>query len=197
MDDLSKSDIILVGADQILTELFSKLQKLPDSLFKSSLITNLDNRIRERRNPAYDVMLWLFSNKIDPYSQKFYSAPSVDQIEKLVELFEFDEVEEEVTINSPKPAKSAKFMTAVDPDELNIKGTGSSIEYSIDRFIDHGELTGTMKQFIKILQCIRPTSTSSERTFSLAGHIISPRRTRLLVENASRYIILNRFFNMI
>ena len=60
-------------------------------------------------------------------------------------------------------------------------------------FIDNG-IVSPFKSFIEALIAVKPTSTDVERSLSLSGYILAPRRRRISEELLDSIFIVNRFY---
>lgn len=71
---------------------------------------------------------------------------------------------------------------------------GSSLVNSINLYSVSGVITESLKTILDCLKTIQPTSTESERIFSLAGNIVSLRRHRLCDKSIDIICFLKSFF---
>lgn len=69
----------------------------------------------------------------------------------------------------------------------------SSFDQNFTNFIDSGNVS-QFKDYIEALISIKPTSTDVERSFSLIGYIMAPRRHRISDELLDAICIVNRFY---
>lgn len=68
-----------------------------------------------------------------------------------------------------------------------------SFEQIIKSFRETGNL-GKLKSFVKSLLSIKPTSTDTERSFSIAGIVISSRRRKIKQDLLNAILIIKSFY---
>ena len=103
--------------------------------------------------------------------------------------------EEETCSLSEEKADPVAQSMAIDFGDLFPKHM-QNFETLIARFTQGKNLPHELIPLAKTLLSIRPTSTAVERSFSLTGHIVSPRRTRMDVELIDCLLIVNRFYTL-
>lgn len=93
---------------------------------------------------------------------------------------------------------SEKLQSNIDKILTPMKLQESSFSTSILTELTSYETTGIMSENLKLifeaLKCIQPTSTESERVFSLAGNIVTCKRQRLSDDNINMILFLKSFF---
>ena len=92
--------------------------------------------------------------------------------------------------NQSDPVKKSMTINLDDQTEF-----APDFDLSYQLFIESGYF-GSFKFMIQQIMAIKPTSTDVERTFSISGHILAPRRRKMGEDLIDAIIILNRFYKM-
>lgn len=195
----------LLTADIVLEKLLVKLESLDFEIAKD-LYNDVTMRVKERRCEVFaSIAKYLhdpkgYSKSKGPLS---YVSKSVvfDESKKLLErLYSYDEsiVQEESNTEQELEPSSISFE-----DELNLaltrcnetKKSMARLEHkTLKSEFSHFEKTGEPTKWIvrlkNVIMAIKPTSTESERTFSIAGKFITNLRCCLSdkVVNALVYL---------
>lgn len=80
-------------------------------------------------------------------------------------------------------------------DEVKNDIIVNTIYKEISLFEITGQITPNLSLIKNALLTIRPTSTENERNFSIAGHIVSKKRTRLSDKSINALCFLKYYFS--
>ena len=83
----------------------------------------------------------------------------------------------------------------INLDDDDDAQAGSTFESNYKLFCQTGHL-GPFKGIIKSMMSIKPTSTDVERTFSLSGYIVAPRRRKMRNDLLDAIVVINKFYKM-
>ena len=87
-----------------------------------------------------------------------------------------------MNVNIDEPIPKKKML-----DDTNFQSALQTFEIT-------GEYTPLIRNFVKSLISIKPTSTEVERTFSGAGWILNDRRCSMNIELLNAIIVVNKFY---
>lgn len=205
--ELSKKTSTLLTAEGSLKFLFESLDEMSHPLAKK-LLDTLKEKVLPRRNKAVVSLLYFLHNGVYPKKSKHLDYCTKEETKNFAEklntlLFEKHERVEESDDESPEEAAStdsqSKLQSAIN-DIMNAKKKSSqkTIKVEMNSFEGSSSPRSTrLEKLYQALLTIKPTSTASERVFSVSSFIctrirnaMSPKLLHVLV--FLRYYFLNQ-----
>lgn len=181
-------------ADLAISEAISKLSDTDD--LEKKFKKNLIRRYTERRLKHADYLAYLLQHQIPQESNLFFDKTAILDAE--IDFLKFTDIIVEIETGTESSSSGKTVIQKSQDVDLDAKPMKkpkrSTFEQSIRHFDLEFEYTSLMKSFVAGLVSIRPTSTEVERVFSIAGFILSDRRTRMSSELFDAIILLNKFY---
>ena len=173
---LSQRKANLNTCNQIISKLIVTLDKYDHEVskeFKAVVLEPYDSK----RTKYSDYLAFLFQNNVPQDDNLFYNVGQIDfdDFEKLFNEFSSPLDAEEQTITNDEDAVNASMNFNLSAPKKK-QGKEMPFKEIIKIFLSTGELPHELKAFTQILLTISPTSTETERCFSLAKLVLSPRR---------------------
>ena len=193
---LSHRKANLNTCDQIISKLIVLLDKYDHEVckaFKAAVI----ERYNSRRTKHSDYLAFLLQNNVPQDDNLFYNVGQIDfdDFEKLFNQFSSPIDAEEKTVRNDEDAVDASMNFDLSAPTKKPRKEMPFKEL-LKIFLSTGELPQELKAFTQILLTIRPTSTETERCFSLAKLVLAPRRNRMHISLLSDIVILNKFYSV-
>lgn len=209
VEQLSKVDANLLTAEGTILYVFQRLKTINTDISKK-LLETLKIEIEKRRNKELVTLLYFlhhgsfpkqFENEFLCYSSKYATKNLAKQLFQrlfLDEEINNDKAEEsEIEINDSLEEnehhnlqKSIETLTKLKNRKytFNIDAEFKSIEGN------NGKRSANMDNLYEALLSICPTSTSSERAFSIAGNTVNKIRSRLGTNTVNALVFLRYYF---
>lgn len=159
--------------------------------FKSSIL----QRYLSRRTKYSDFLSYLLQHNVDQSDNLFKPTQQIDfdELEQLYLDLGLTFEQEENDVEEVDDAIDASMNIDLSSKKKRPK-KGLTFAEMIRSYEATGELPTRLQEFAEALMTIRPTSTETERTFSLAKLILAPLRNRMKIDMASDIVVLNRFY---
>lgn len=203
VEALSRRDCNLVIAEIILSKLFEELQNKNNSL-SIKMLTSLKTRVNERRDIQIYSLIKYLHNSDDYNSKFFFYTPKSSLFIIAEEIFKRlfgDELnsgndssscEEDFPVSFQDQLEKAICSTR---DKVTKKRKPDNVlKKELNVYEATGNRTTNLENLYNALITIRPTSTESERVFSVAGNIATKIRNRMSDELLNALIILKFIF---
>lgn len=194
---LSSDKANLNTADLAISNSILALSK--GSILAKKFASHLKNRFLERRTELSDVLAFFFSKQISQDNNIFYTPPSREAIKMWYGHFRPEINAEETNVpqntsddSAPQSLNDVNSTMNFNLAKVN-KPSSTTFETDLTNFIAHGNISPFTK-FIEDLMAIKPTSTDVERSFSLSGYILAPRRRRISDDLLDAIFVINRFY---
>jgi hypothetical protein len=205
-EQLSRQNINILTSEGILKFVFDELNEAQNELaqkLRDALLT----KISDRRNDKLSTLILYLSNP-NIYSQAetipfpLASKTSVQKFaaELMTRLFGDDseinnelEISNEIETESPSLHQKLKqAIQSVKTPRMKEKEKNFKTDFQfLDRYKDK---TPNLIKLHDALSSVQPTSTQSERNFSLSGNIVSKLRNRLSDKHVDILCFLKSFF---
>lgn len=214
VEALSRKDATLLTSEAIIEVLFDKLESMDNDLAKKFL-ENLANEIgkRERRNINLITLIKYLHNpaSIQNENERLPSNCTKNALIKFTEELytrlypststsnETDDVQLQAT---PDDEQETNFELLLQR-AIETAGTSKNTEAQITRTLirkefTHFESTGkrsaNLENLYKALLTVKPTSTESERVFSLSSNFVTKIRNRLSDKSLNALVFLKAYF---
>lgn len=196
--------------DKISNYILEEIDNCEISDIQNLLKTNLLIRIGERRNSLLiHTSLWLISPKnIEfPNFKYFKNIPVIEEIycyckeifnkyyENTSKILESNDNKEPDVLLKNNINESKNYLI----NKLNDIGSSKIVqENTLENNLKEYNVTGIASENIiklrEILKCVKPTSVSNERLFSMAGNVITKNRNKLGNENFHKICFLKSYF---
>ena len=183
-------------ADLATSVAISKLSKLPERSLGRRFSTNLTRRFIERRTILSDCLAFLIQFKINQSENLFFTSPSIDLLEKY--YCHFCKSESHIP-NQPNICQGTLVEQSMQIDlRSNDEGSirnDTDFPALIQNFLSTRHLSPELTRFAECLMCVPATSTENERSFSLTGQIVSPRRSKMGSDLLGDILFINKFYS--
>ena len=201
--ELSKENANLLTAEGTIIFLVQHLSK--KSGLASDLMRSLLKRINERRNSVLITLLSFLKTHSLPQENGYFKYSSKKVITEYANqicnrLFDrptgtsLDIIE---TLETPSTSLNEELQRNISKFCEKKFQDGQKVD-SMKNHLKILETTGTMSEDLRVLKdalmSIRPTSTSSERVFSVAGHFNSKTRSKMGPNTLNAPIFLKYYF---
>ena len=183
-----------VAGGEMLNNAKNILEAHPNNSFIKGFYTALKKRFLDRRTELTDVLLFLCKDKINLADHQFYTEPSTSTIVEYVRFFEHEHTVDDVEPASKQP-KSAEEVAAIDFYTPPVTSSATSLESAILNWQVNSILDARLQALKISLLNVQPTSTDCERSFSIAGLIMIPRRNRMKQDLLNAIFFLKNFFD--
>lgn len=210
---LGRCDATLLTAEGSLSFLFNKLKKL-DTPISREMYEALLKRIGERRNKELVSVLKFLNNRNLSATSELPVLSKV-QLHKFIRdearnLIKTAQVQEKSTRDDNSSDQEPSTLTleqelesaiheyaetstsAIEPVEIS-----KVMQKEITLFELNGQLSNNLKQLLENLKTIKPTSTDSERVFSVSAAICNKTRSRLSDKSINVLCFLKYYFKRI
>lgn len=187
---LSYAEANLNTADLAVSEAITKLE-FGSSFLRTQFPSSIRKRFLQRRSDVSDVLAYFLAKRVNQEGNLFYNKPTNETIKKYIKLFNPELLQQSKLSQQFQSINAAESSMNVDLDD-NYAPNGD-IDSAIALFDTTG-IYGCLKPFVVNLMAIRPTSTDNERSFSIAGMIITPRSQSMKVDLVDANLIINRFY---
>lgn len=202
--ELSKDDSTLLTAEGSINFLFEKLDSNKSPL-ASKLKATLEEKLLNRRNKPLVSLLYFLHNGFYAKKSTYLEYSSKEEVKSFAEsiygrLFPVENVqpeEETQSTTSVEPQTDAELLKLSINNVLEPKRTikSKSIKTEMNSFENiGGHRSDRLEKLFNALLTIKPTSTSSERVFSIAGSICSKIRNRMSDQLLSQLVFLRYYF---
>lgn len=209
---LSKSSINIIEGEFIIESLAVKLSKLDSPLgkkFSNVLITKINQR---RNTEVISLALYLLnqnalsktSASCYPYSLETKTVSQQVATKLLERLFKVDDNErEEIVAEKTTDNSDLSFrdsMNQIIADRWGKVQTGhtsekiNTIQKDFRSYDQNHQKSPLLQKLFLALCSIPPTSTQSERNFSLSGNFVTKLRTRLTADHVDMLCFLKSYF---
>ena len=186
-------------SDHIISNLVSCIQAENSSIcreFKEALLA----RYGERRTNLSDFLAYLLKGSVDQSSNLFYKE-NVDFIALKEAFNHFVQPTTNEPANQPESTKPSALHQSMNIDLSACSAhthvlTNTDFETALNMFETSSQLSNELKAFAEALLSIRPTSTETERVFSLAKLTLAPRRSSMKSDLLNDIIVINKFYKM-
>ena len=200
---LSKDQCNLAVLDRALEFLLYKLEKNTNSNLSLSLLDNLRKRIDERRNKVVSTLasflegMYNFGDesKLDQATRE-QCITFAEQLAKRLLNSNEEEFEHGELTCSDLESESAELELEdelrkfLEPKKREFKSSINGISGEFNIFEQTGVLGKRLEAIKDAINTIQPTSTIPERIFSIAGHIVQRRRSRISEQLLNALMIL-------
>jgi len=208
VEALSRRDANLLSSEGIFKFLFDSI-KLNNDEFSKEMMNSLKFRIGQRRNISV-VSLMIFLQNPQQFrtlsrTDNFFKVVSKDEVQRMAIKYSKKFKLSEINISSD--TSDVAFVEKVETHTLseilqkNISNCLAPMplkEDSTKKELDSYEATGNqsqnLKNILESLKCIQPTSTESERVFSLAGNVVTVKRGSLSDKSVNAICFLKSLF---
>lgn len=205
--ELSKQSANLLTAEGTLIYVFQQLNKINAPLteeFKNSLKIRID----QRRNKDLISLLLFLHNGTYPKSNEFFHYSSKTDIKKLASslitrLFQnigLDQLESDASISESENddcgneyIQLQKCITGISKPTSDKNGISIDKELKLLE-VNKGNRTQRLEYLYKSLLTVKPTSTPSERVFSISGIFINKLRNRMNTDTLNALVFLKYYF---
>lgn len=184
-------------------------QSRHNSYLTENFVSALEKRLQDRRNPEINTLILYLSNydtlkSNHPLQMSSKSAAVKYGIKMMKRLFEQGEEQtssqqistEEVTPTSSTLQDRLKMsIGSVEEGNFQIQETSADqFKKAFEQYDRHRVRGPKLDQLFDALCSIQPTSTQSERNFSLASSIATPKRSRISPEKLNAICFLKSYF---
>lgn len=212
--ELSKNNSNLLIADGVFIHLFKKLKEINTNIAKE-MSSSLNNRINERRQINLVSLLYFLQNgkylnqyQINDSQIKYASKAAIKSL--------VNKIWDRLFIDTHTPKELESIVPANDEIQENLEGRETAyteMQTTINSLITLPqerpfkdiqddikkiEVTGLRNERVQklynALMTIQPTSTASERTFSVAGNFKTKIRSQLNEETLNGLVFLKYYF---
>jgi hAT family C-terminal dimerisation region len=204
--ELSKENANLITAEGTLLFVFQKLKKV-NSPLAIELLKTLEMEIDKRRNKEIISLLLFLHRGNYPKANEFFSYSSKNTIkltatnllnrlfpaEIIEEHSSLSESDEEVNDSLTPYDELKQCLNSFETSDKTSSTISVAKEFQIIEF-GSNKKSDRMEQLYKALLTIKPTSTSCERVFSVAGNIISKLKTGFNPETLNALVFLKYHF---
>ena len=204
--ELSKQNSNLLTAEGTLLYVFEKLELIKTPL-ATKYLNNLKSRIEKRRNKEVITLLLFLHNGAYPENNKFFSYSTKYKVKAFAKkimnrLFPKDSAYSESLSNNEddgpeclnpynKLQKCISCFTTrkhQNSQNLSLEKEGELLE------VNNGKRSEQLEKLYNALLTIKPTSTASERVFSVAGFMKTKIRNRMSPDTLNALIFLKYYF---
>lgn len=203
INELSKKDSNLLTAEGSISFLFEELSIIPHPL-AAELINELQDKLLSRRNKQVVSLLYFLHNGVYAKKTKYLDYSSKDETktfgEKLYgKLFQKqDQAEEPVSSESEgeEASEPANKLKESINRVLNVKKNQKprTLKAEFVLFENGSQRSMRMEKLYRALITIKPTSTASERSFSVSGLICTKIRNRMSPKMLHILVFLRYYF---
>lgn len=200
VESLSRQDASLSSADAIIEFMMNKLRNA-DSEISKTLLENLTRRIAERTNK--NLMNLLKSLNDSSHVPSKHVLDLANEIMQRIFSNNFNETEN----NSEIVSVEKKEMTMEEELEKVIQNSVSresqirgnqfhikNIKQEFTLFRNTGKRTENLEKLFDAICSIKPTSTDSERVFSISANFCTKIRSRLSDKSLNALVFLKSFY---
>lgn len=210
--ELSNEQATLLSSEGVFKFMFKKLNDI-DSDLSNEMLTSLKTEFLKRRNKeVVSLMKFLQNSSIsqgDNFDDITYaSKPAIYAYAKetMSRLYVIPEDENHVSTSGSEDEicepitlvmelkKSISSMSSKNPTKFQ-KNNFDSLQKEFKLLEGNGKLTHNLEKLLNALNTIQPTSTSSERVFSVAGTFSTKLRSRLQFPLLNALVFLKYYFN--
>lgn len=207
--DLSKSNINLIVGEAILMFLFKEVASLKEQHATSSLIHTfsdaLEDRIDERRHKLFTSLVLYLHNRESlrpghPMGLAMKSAVIKLGVEMMGRLYK-NEVPVIIQGDAQPTVAGSSLQERLKLSVGNMKAgasrpeaVGNAFKKEFDYFELHGIRGPLLNKFLEDLYSVQPTSTQSERNFSIAGAIATKKRSNISSKKLNASCFLHSYF---
>ena len=177
-------------ADLAVSKAIKKLE-VGSSFLMTKFLSSIRNRFLQRCSNLSDVLAYFLTKRVNQEGNSFYNRPVNETIKKYIELFNPELLQQSNPPQQFQSINAAESSMNVNLDDNYVPN--GYIDSAIALFDTTG-MYGCLKPFVVNLMAIRPTSTDNERSFSIAGMIITPRSQSMKVDLVDANLIINRFY---
>lgn len=211
---MSKQSSNLLTADGTLLYVFQELESVVDFPLASEFLSNLKSRIEQRRNKDLISLLYFLHHGVYPQSNEYFGYASKHKVKTLATAI----MDRLFPKTSPEPdVESAIDDDAVEhvPDSESLNQSYNKLQMCISSFttpksqnmgnlnmerefklfeVNKGKRSERLQKLYNALLTVKPTSTSSERVFSVAGTIKTKLRNQMSSDTLNALIFLKFYF---
>lgn len=217
VEELSRRNNNLLTSEGVLKFLFESLETHQTVIAKSMLVA-LKLRLEERRNKNIISTINFLQNPsilTDNFKLGFNNffkmnkkTEIIKSIKELasqlftlstsaVEVYSDEEKEDDIDIQYSEVSLSEKLKISIENclKPMNVKErTNQSYLKEINMFESTGIITSNLNKLFEYLKTIQPTSTESERVFSMASNLVTIKRQRLNDNSINAILFLKSYF---
>lgn len=207
-ENMSNSTINILAGEGIVKFLHSEIEKLIDDnpIAKSMAFRSiLETRMKDRRDPLL-VSLVMYLNNRDSLKNDhpFGLAPKSAVIKYGVEMAKrlFNEESQDVPeldtlavdIGSSLQERLKMSVGSLQSGSSVSAMTSNSHKKDFEYYERHQVRSPMLNKLFDALSSLQPTSTQSERNFSLAANVMTPNRSRLSISKFDAQCFLKSYF---
>lgn len=212
VESLSSDSINIYGAETVLNFLMEEVEK-KSSRLASAFLQKLTERLSNRMDANIrSLVLYLVDSHClrQPSHFAFPPKKTIHQFASslLLRLYPEEEIDTFATIDSeiissvptetmPGQSLQSRLQNSLDVlINLSNHNSDASANFKTDlqQFEKYGVRSSRLQNLLDALLSIPPTSTRTERNFSLASHIVSKTRSCLSDYNAHCIVFLKSYF---
>ena len=213
VDELSSRDANLLTSEGVFKFLFESLEA-EQTIISKILLEKLKTRLQQRRNNDIISVITFLQNpsilksKIRLGSIAFFKINSKSDIQKTIKelashfFMNFDsdddgdmdvEAQEQTTGVSLSDKLKKSIENYLKPMIVKEKNN-HSYNKEINVYEDTGVISPNLRKILEYLKTIQPTSTESERVFSMASNTVTIKRQRLNDDSNNAILFLKSYF---
>lgn len=213
VDELSSRDANLLTSEGVFKFLFESLEA-EQTIISKILLEKLKTRLQQRRNNDIISVITFLQNpsilksKIGLGSIAFFKMNSKSDIQKTIKelashfFMNFDsdddgdmdvEAQEQTTGVSLSDKLKKSIENYLKPMIVKEKNN-HSYNKEINVYEDTGVISPNLRKILEYLKTIQPTSTESERVFSMASNTVTIKRQRLNDDSLNAILFLKSYF---
>ena len=212
VEALSRRDTNLIMSEGIFKFLLETLKENKSNIAER-MLSAIILRIKERRNENLISLIQFLQNpellkenvefevlKLSTKNEIIKTAKKINDRLFCNSVIIDEDAEDVQIINTPETTSLSeklqlKINSMQQTMQINADNINKSFTREVNMYNKSGQFTHNLKQLRESLNTIRPTSTESERIFSIAGNFVTKKRSSLRDDSLNALCFLKSHFN--